>query len=1215
MSGAPVLRDEDGVAVGVVSGRYTSRDGWSRDSVWVIRIEDLLPLLPEKVRHDSLTWMPADLNPDFAPERMHRLVNVEARTARDRLGSVPSDLTFPAPLRQELQRVTTRDDLSDAVTELQEWLQETARWLEVALLPPKTDDGPALTNLVAARQRFVDAVDQLTTRREELLPPVGTSRLRAIEQAGVAVDLLAETNVALDAVWLATLRDWDAAKEAKWTYSIAKLHRYVQKARTEADQLLQRFRAEHSGVLLVEGPWGTGKTFSLATYALERAADGQATVFVTGSQLTDPQMPWLEAIARRVSANASGRDLLRALQMHSAATGRRSMIILDAVNEAANSQPHLALARLAEDVRTEPAISLVTSRRTDDARSSSWHGSDDDYGRLFHAGVDPASSWEIIRAYFKLPPVLVPWTIPDYSRPLILRMFARVIESRETDVARPIAVGALVTEWLAVLSREFALGRREGKRRNHGELSAALQAIDETESPNRTKVKQRLHNVYPLDVVDEALDFLLDEGVLREGEAGLEYALQRVGEFVRAQELLRRGAAHSALASEAECLTSVSPPDPVTSALAELAPYVVGKELLPSAKRRWKRGMAIAFAQSLQRRPAADVRLDTLARTRDLLRIPDLAGFVWFAAAVNSVEPGHPLGAGFVHHELAVMSPRRRDALWVNPVWQMLDETDTTDRSNLAEIMLWINDQADAGELTEAHARELALMLMWWLALPRRNGWYAVVRVLATLLRAYPATAAVVLAASRLSSDLDIYSGVWAALYGAQLREGSGVRSGALDGAARAALTTGDRLPLHMQLLLTAREVALRCGLPASTFTEFVRDHGQRPLRLPPAPSALLRGQPSAFEPVRHDVPHFVDPAGLNYARPLHRAVQLGLRLGGQPFVDRARRTQDSYDDPVVAKYSDQVHQTWFAEQSIRKDYVAGLVSLGGVMQPPDPSCAVKVDRHSAYFEPFADASAGVRAAYVDDIVTDVEAWFVPPIVRRLLTDGQSTLVGREDLVCTDPQGEKWWVLDANYRLILPIRRKPFPYGKVLQAWNGQRLDGPVELPAGRRLHLWAQLRSLLLPTSAATPPDRLAEFFEERQHHLGDGEWPWLLLGERLRRPPTGASSPVLTVDELRCSQPGDPLHAIRYPSEQLRRLLDLEWTGNGLTFRQGNQILLQDPAPVATAAPSLHLSQGGLTRLKTQGYRLAWHFRVVDVGGGGTFRSETERHSYWAN
>jgi tetratricopeptide (TPR) repeat protein len=45
MRGAPVLRRPDGLVVGVVSGRYNPADDGLRDSVWVVRVEDLLLVL------------------------------------------------------------------------------------------------------------------------------------------------------------------------------------------------------------------------------------------------------------------------------------------------------------------------------------------------------------------------------------------------------------------------------------------------------------------------------------------------------------------------------------------------------------------------------------------------------------------------------------------------------------------------------------------------------------------------------------------------------------------------------------------------------------------------------------------------------------------------------------------------------------------------------------------------------------------------------------------------------------------------------------------------------------------------------------------------------------------------------------------------------------------------------------------------------------------
>jgi tetratricopeptide (TPR) repeat protein len=45
MSGGPVRRVADDLVVGVVSGRYNTADGWLAGTVWVARVEELLPLL------------------------------------------------------------------------------------------------------------------------------------------------------------------------------------------------------------------------------------------------------------------------------------------------------------------------------------------------------------------------------------------------------------------------------------------------------------------------------------------------------------------------------------------------------------------------------------------------------------------------------------------------------------------------------------------------------------------------------------------------------------------------------------------------------------------------------------------------------------------------------------------------------------------------------------------------------------------------------------------------------------------------------------------------------------------------------------------------------------------------------------------------------------------------------------------------------------------
>ena len=61
MSGTPVIRMVDGVVVGVVSGRFNSRDGWLHDAVWVARCERLRTLCAD------IAPLMLDATPQLAP--------------------------------------------------------------------------------------------------------------------------------------------------------------------------------------------------------------------------------------------------------------------------------------------------------------------------------------------------------------------------------------------------------------------------------------------------------------------------------------------------------------------------------------------------------------------------------------------------------------------------------------------------------------------------------------------------------------------------------------------------------------------------------------------------------------------------------------------------------------------------------------------------------------------------------------------------------------------------------------------------------------------------------------------------------------------------------------------------------------------------------------------------------------------------------------------
>jgi WD40 repeat protein len=109
MSGAPVIRDSDGLVAGVVSGRYNSADGWLVGTVWVSRTEDLAKLLDGIV---DVTTRQAPLAEQFSHGQQlrdsSRFQQTQDRLMRPMAGFLGARPTMPArfiPRPHELERL------------------------------------------------------------------------------------------------------------------------------------------------------------------------------------------------------------------------------------------------------------------------------------------------------------------------------------------------------------------------------------------------------------------------------------------------------------------------------------------------------------------------------------------------------------------------------------------------------------------------------------------------------------------------------------------------------------------------------------------------------------------------------------------------------------------------------------------------------------------------------------------------------------------------------------------------------------------------------------------------------------------------------------------------------------------------------------------------------------------------------------------------------
>ena len=189
-------------------------------------------------------------------------------------------------------------------------------------------------------------------------------------------------------------------------------------------QLLTR-----SNSILLLGEWGTGKTHFLCDLARQVIADGCPAVVVLADTLrTDLEL--LDAIAQATGLAGTGADLVHQLESAAAATRRRALVLIDAINESDREAWRRHLPRLVREVRAHEHLGLAISCRTPFDKSMVTHATRAACIELNHPGfVDQEfdAQLEFFRHY-RLPAPHVPLLTPEFSRPLFLRLMCEAIK-------------------------------------------------------------------------------------------------------------------------------------------------------------------------------------------------------------------------------------------------------------------------------------------------------------------------------------------------------------------------------------------------------------------------------------------------------------------------------------------------------------------------------------------------------------------------------------------------------------------------------------------------------------------------------------------------------------------------------------------------------------------------------------------------------------------
>jgi hypothetical protein len=1125
----------------------------------------------------------------------------------------------------------------------------------------------ALAACAAARVRLLERLRDYPSVAQSVLPASDTwPSHRRREQAAAATALFEDLERAisgcedhlLDAcdACTATLKAngdvhdaWLVRELGRQTLVLSKVAAGL---RSRLGRILTRLDGERTGVVIVRGGWGTGKSFHLGRYCGARIRQDLPTVLVAARDFDD--VPWLDEVARLQGRPGRGHEFLAALHIFALATDRRVVLAIDGINEAPGTNHLARLHEVAEDLVGFPDIMLVVTRRDD--VTPRWAADAESAWAVFdHHGVEPGAAWQILRQELPLPPMagmgmmagFSPASgLPAWRRPLFLRIFARCLISRGADPSVPVAppqVGVLLRDWLAVLESEYdAPGSGSGKGRHAspmiGLVVDAIARLCTAGAVALSSVTQHLWKTGGWDPssTTHAVNFLVDEGVLEYAGDGtrIRFALQRIADHHEARRLLQQPR-QLREALDADIEEDLETPGPLTLALAELAVAETKSELPRLYGRRRPPAVDTAFLMALQFRDAELVSSDTKRTATRLLRDPAAAPLVWYAVVANAAIPDHPLGPAWAHATLCRLRPRTRDLRWALPIRDLLEDEHA--RDDLATAWLWMERALSGESLTDQHVEELALFLLWCTAPPIERLRAASVRVLATALLRSPQLADRVFEVASASRDAFVVEGAWSAVLGAALRSpDQQAKIRLADSAARA--TAGFRiLPAHYR---TAELVhRFRRAVPASPSWP---DEWRRITSLRALMRVAERGAPSgprrwylpSLRRLRRgvlgarDVALFDDDASPLLSE--YRTRRLVRRLGYRGRVERGDRSQlalfESDGPYLFDKYAATARQRWLLQQAADHGISKTRVIINGRWQKPSPGEGIDVELGNP-LELVMDPSIPLMYAWHSkpDRISH-GSWWVPEAIAAFLdmaTPVDLPGEGPQSIVAvSDPEGKRWFVLHGELRVKLPADDEASGWtSPLLQPFSGMAYSGPsLEPPAETRREVYVLIQAYLLDAELADAPaelivDHAADGRDARIHREKDAA---LLLGDELEAAEpdyaAGLVAAEATVEHTSHVLSHWHDHDAVVPIREIRHRLGLRWTGYARDFYAGDTHVIGDPGhsfAERTACPLL-MTEAAALRLLDSGRTLAWSVELSDRLAGMWF-GDQPKSEYW--
>jgi hypothetical protein len=621
--------------------------------------------------------------PEFSPESVKRRI-------ADTLSAVGPRYSKKLNVAIPLLRFTDAMRLSERfITRVFEHYRAVRKWMSTQL----SDN---------IRRRWASQSDDVSTTCQaicELLEPLAADNNAPIDWARVTAlskhaashcQSLAEAVREASSVEAASSRTSSSAKRNPYEHRLYELWKLV-----SALETLQEFadgaetRLSRAPYMLLVGEAGSGKTHFLCDVAASAVDEGDIAILVLGRDEFTDNSVWGE-IARGNSLPSDHEKLLGALHSAAEATGTRSLLLIDAINEGPGPKFWMReLSVIVAQVQRFPRVALVVSVRDTFLTALVRPDAKKQFVEVVHEGF----SYDIVEAQraffqnFRIREPSVPLLLPEFANPLFLMLFCTgIVAEGLSEVPRGLSgLSAIFTFFVDAQNRKISvdLDVDPDSRIVHRALEALAGALT-PQRPNaigREEAKEIVDRIHSSPLFSRSLLGALErEGLLSAVQWGTDsyvrFTYERIADHARGRLLLAgidKGVALEDLTARIRELVADLRDrfrsEGLFEALSIQVPERYGHELIQLLSKPIMYWEVEALLRTLPWRQPQSVPQETKTFVLRLLdQGVQLRESVFECFLSCALIAGHPFNATSLHEYLLGLDLPQRDAVWTIPI-------------------------------------------------------------------------------------------------------------------------------------------------------------------------------------------------------------------------------------------------------------------------------------------------------------------------------------------------------------------------------------------------------------------------------------------------------------------------------------------------------------------------------------------------------------------